>query len=270
MKKFPLLDSEQLPTMQELQDHFRENDFTTAQVMPLDTDHCDSDTVEQLAYLRSMMRGPWEDYSRALGMRPSDQFSNDNPLIALQNSTEDLVSTAVLKLIEDHPETVAAVLSQFDFSDPGIVEQADRMLDAAVRTTMQVMDYEKLLEVIKEAPAHEDFNPARQYSPSAIDFYRKWNHTRSKVSVVPLEATDENGDHIQAELIDTGTEVETAALLNQRLRDFWRSLDQDSQHLLQLKMDGLTTQEIAEELGLKTHSSVVKRLKKLREQFESM
>ena len=270
MKNFSLLDSDQLPTMQELKDHFRENDFTTAQVVPLDTEHCDSETVEQLKHIRSMMSGPWEDYSRELGMRPSSHFSDDNPLIALQNSTENLVSTAVLELMENHPETVTAILSQFDFSDPGIEEQADRMLNNAVRTTMQVMDYDKLLEAIKETPAHEDFNPARQYSQSSIDFYRKWNHTRSKVTVVPLETTDENGDPIVDELTDTNVSVEDTAVLNQKLRDFLLSLDEDSQHLLQLKMDGLTTQEIAEELGLKTHSSVVKRLKKLREQFESM
>lgn len=48
------------------------------------------------------------------------------------------------------------------------------------------------------------------------------------------------------------------------------AVDEDEQHLLQLKMNGMTTQDIAAELGLKTHSAVVKRLQKLRKKYDSM
>ena len=44
----------------------------------------------------------------------------------------------------------------------------------------------------------------------------------------------------------------------------------DDKEMLKLKMSGMTTQEIAGELGMKTHSAVVKRLQKLKKKFETI
>jgi len=46
-------------------------------------------------------------------------YGKDNPLIALQNNTEDLVVSAVVKIANDD-EVTDAILSQFDLTDPNI------------------------------------------------------------------------------------------------------------------------------------------------------
>ena len=47
----------------------------------------------------------------------------DNPLMALKNNVEDLVSDGVVKLIND-PDTAATILEQFDPEDENIGEKA--------------------------------------------------------------------------------------------------------------------------------------------------
>ena len=192
----------------------------------------------------------------------------------MRDNLENLVSTTVLELLTEKQDTAQRILEQFDFSDPDLEQKVDAFLHNAVGTTMQVMDYPRLVQVMKEISTYEDFNHYNKNNRPRIDFHRKWEHSRAKIKVTSLdemeEAVDEDGEPLYDPVADESVNVEEQAAHELKVRDFWASLNEDEQHLLQLKMDGMTTQDIAAELGLKTHSAVVKRLQKLKKKYDTM
>ena len=262
------------PTMEELREYFHENDFSAAKIMEFDYETLPAETVEMLEEIKQLMNKPWEEYAQEMGMRSSDHYGKEHPLIALRDNTENLVSSTVFKLLDENPESVEQILDQFDFADPEIHQKADSFLNTAVKTTMQVMDYEKLAQVIRELPTYEDFNHNKHFNQPEIDFHRKWYHTRTKTQVVSLDAmqetADEEGEPVETPLPDKNVDVEEEVISQLKVRAFWASLNDAEQALLNFKMQGLTTQDIAAELGLKTHSAVVKRLQKIRKKFDEL
>lgn len=243
------------------------NDFSAASVMDIDYETLSPEAVEALEYIKRLMREPWEQSAQERGLGAAKDFGKDNPLIALQGSMEDLVSGAVYKLLTEHPENAAVILSGFDFTDPDIDRKVDEMLHTAMGMTMDVMDYDKLVQVMKDIPTEEDFS-GRQSRPR-IDFFRKWNHSRTKTQIESLDAIAEKSEDNELPF-SSKDDVEAEAVGNIRIREFWMSLSDADKKLLELKMSGMTTQEIANELGLKTHSAVIKRLQKLKKKYKSI
>ncbi|MCM1062312.1 MAG: hypothetical protein NC452_18800 [Eubacterium sp.] len=171
------------------------------------------------------------------------------------------------KLLTEYPENSATILAQYDFTKPDIHRKADEILRTAVDTTMDTMDYAKLVEVMKQVPAEEDFS--KRQSRSRIDFFRRWNHSRTKTHMESLYAIAEKSEDNEFPF-QTKDNVEDEAIEHLRVREFWASLNDNDKELLELKMSDMTAQEIANELGLKTHSAVVKRLQKLKKKYESI
>lgn len=268
-----LLHLDRTPTLEELQEHFREHDFSAAAIRDIDYDTMPGEDVEALGYIKSLMDEHWDAHSREMGLSAPSNYGKDNPLIAMRDNLEDLVSTTVLELLTEKQDTAAKILEQY-FSDPELEQKVDAFLHNAVGTTMQVMDYPRLVQVMKEIPTYEDFNHYNKNNRPRIDFHRKWEHSRAKIKVTSLdemeEAVDDEGEPLYAPVADESVNVEEQAFSELKVREFWASLNEDEQHLLQLKMDGMTAQEIAAELGLKTHSAVVKRLQKLKKKYDDM
>lgn len=268
-----LLHLDRTPTLEELQEHFREHDFSAAAIRDIDYDTMPGDEVEFLEYVKGLMDEHWESHSQEMGLSSTNNYAKDNPLIAMRDNLEDLVSTTVLELLTEKQDTAQKILEQY-FSDPDLEQKVDAFLHNAVGTTMQVMDYPRLVQVMKEIPTYEDFNHYNKNNRPRIDFHRKWEHSRAKIKVTSLdemeEAVNEEGEPLYDPVADEPVNVEEQASHELKVREFWASLNEDEQHLLQMKMDGMTTQDIAAELGLKTHSAVVKRLQKLRKKYDSM
>lgn len=268
-----LLHLDRTPTLEELQEHFREHDFSAAAIRDIDYDTMPGDEVEFLEYVKGFMDEHWEAHSQEMGLSSTNNYGKENPLIAMRDNLEDLVSTTVLELLTEKQDTAAKILEQY-FSDPDLEQKVDAFLHNAVGTTMRVMDYPRLVQVIKEIPTYEDFNHYNKNNRPRIDFHRKWEHSRAKIKVTSLdeieEAVDDEGEPLYSPVADESVDVEEQAFSELKVREFWASLNEDEQKLLQLKMDGLTTQEIAAELGLKTHSAVVKRLQKLKKKYDDM
>ena len=268
-----LLHLDHTPTLEELQEHFREHDFSAAAIRDIDYDTMPGDEVEFLEYVKGFMDEHWEAHSQEMGLSSTNNYGKENPLIAMRDNLEDLVSTTVLELLTEKQDTAAKILEQY-FSDPDLEQKVDAFLHNAVGTTMQVMDYPRLVQVMKEIPTYEDFNHDNKNTRPRIDFHRKWEHSRAKIKVTSLdemeEAVDDEGESLYSPVADESVNVEEQAFSELKVREFWASLNEDEQHLLQLKMDGLTTQDIATELGLKTHSAVVKRLQKLKKKYDEI
>lgn len=259
-----LLDLDRIPTLEEMQKFFKDNDWSTAQLS--DPNNRDTETTEAILYIEKLMDEHFEPLSREKGLpKQSACYGKNNPLIALRNNTEDLVASEVAKLVDEQLDIMEQILGQFDFSDPDIDKKADDFLHNAVNTMLDVMNYEATADIVKKAPAHEDFsnlpnNHAKQ------DFEREYYKTRTKHPQVSLDALTENGDGSILPNPDYAA-IENAQNKKEAVCEFWETLNEDERKLLLYRMDGMTYEEISDKLNIKTHSAVLKRRRKIEEKF---
>lgn len=272
-KKKTLLDLDRVPTLEELRTYFRENDFSVAAYIDMDYDKLDSESVEMLEHIKGLMDEKWEPLSREMGLKSdSSYYGKDNPLIAMRDNMENLVAGGVMKLIIEKPDLVNEILASF-MDDPDVEKHAADFLNNAVKTAMQVMNYEEMAQAVQENAAYEDFNHDKFNNYRSKDFDRKWNHTRSKIETVSLNemesAVNDEGESTPMQVADKSVNVEDEVIANLTGDNFWESISEDDRILLRMRMGGKTQQEIADALGYKTHSAVTKRLQKLKEVFEN-
>jgi TusA-related sulfurtransferase len=149
-KKKTLLDLDRVPTLDELRAYFREeNDFSAAAYIDMDYDKLDSESVEMLEHIKGLMDEKWEPLSREMGLKSdSAYYGKDNPLIAMRDNMENLVAGGVMKLITEKPDLVNEILATF-MDDPDVEKHADDFLNNAVKTAMQVMNYEETAQLFR-------------------------------------------------------------------------------------------------------------------------
>ena len=272
-----LLNLGRVPTLDELREFFRKNDWSAATYKDIDYDKMDSDDTEGLEYIKALMDEHFEPLSREMGLKSdSGYFGKDNPLISMRDNLENLVATGVMKLSEEQPKRVEEILEHF-FTESALEnpeefhKNVDDMLHNAVKLTMQTMSYEEVAKVINESPAYEDFNHSKHNNYRSKDFDRKWNHTRSKISTESIEEMQEkafeDSEHQEEIIEDASTNIEEQVVAKLTEETFWNNISDDDKKILQMRMTGLSQKEIAEKLGYKTHSAITKRLQKLKEQF---
>lgn len=111
----------------------------------------------------------------------------------------------------------------------------------------------------------EDFD--YQKNRQKIDFYRKWYHSRTKISVESLaeikEKYVENTDGMEWDIPDDSVNVESVVLEPIAVNEFLDTLSETDMKILIMRMDDVTLEKIAEELGFKTHSAIHKRIRKI-------
>lgn len=250
-----LLNMNRLPTMEELKEQFKKNDWTTIQISDPAT-RTEEERAE-IAYVAAIMDKKFEELARQKG-RPSSAkyYGEDNPLIVLQRNTEDLVASAVVKIANDD-KLLDGVFSGFDFTDPDIEEKVDRMFHNAVDTVLDVMEYDKLAAIIHETSSEEDFNKNIENNFRHKDHIRRWEHTDAKVKVeLSGDPTASLKKHTQS--------VEKEAIDNVMLEQFTLSLDSIDRKIFNRIRIGYTQDEIAKELGFKDNGAVSKRYAKIK------
>ena len=114
MKK-DLLELDRLPTLDELKEFFKDNDWTSVKIDD-PAKRADEERAE-IVYAAKLLDKKFDELARKKGRNSAARYyGENNPLIALQNNTEDLVASAVVKILNDD-ELTDAILSRFDFSD---------------------------------------------------------------------------------------------------------------------------------------------------------
>ena len=110
-------------------------------------------------------------------------------------------------------------------------------------------------EVAHTAPTHEDFRAERNVD--SINFYNKWTHNKTKTGAMlsleneVLPETPYEEDHID----------------RMKIEAFYQTLNDTDETILRMRESRQPYEKIAEVLGYKNHSAVIKRLKKLRERW---
>ena len=126
------------------------------------------------------------------------------------------------------------------------------------------------IQVAEEFRCFEDFDFRNSWQKT--DFYRKWYHTRTKHPMISLEEfqeayADTHGGQ-EYEEPDPSQNVEETAVAQALVDQFKATLSEKDIQILELRMSGDTLEEIAEKLGYKNHSGVLKRIRKIGQAYE--
>ena len=146
-------------------------------------------------------------------------------------------------------------------------EEVDALFDKIVRRVIVEQNWQPVLDVMKEMPCPEDFEPVN--SRVRIDFLRDWYHTRSKkVQEVSLEQSFGDNDFGPMFFIpDASAHVEEHVFSKVFLESFLKTLSEKDRKLIDLRQAGFTWAEIAKRLGYASHSGVLKRVDSIMKRY---
>lgn len=190
------------------------------------------------------------------GYEPSWIFAHAAPYW-IQEMQEEKILPAAKELLKDGgvDETFGYV-SEEEISD---------LFSWLVPQTMAHHNMKAVIDTAKEFRCFEDFD--YRNSRQKIDFYRKWYHTRTKISVESLdeikEKYAENTDGMEWDIPDDSINVESTVLEPIAVSKFLDTLSETDRKILTMRMDDVTLEKIAEELGFKTHSAIHKRIRRI-------
>ncbi len=138
----------------------------------------------------------------------------------------------------------------------------------------QVAEEHRLLPIIDYVKKHrcfEDFQEDRE-SKYKTAFMDQWYHRRTKHPEVIISEIqgpfDEDEGQYTYELADPNSRFQEDAENEVMIESFLSRLNEKDKQILQLRLDNYTYEEIAEMLGYKTHSAVVKRIKRIGEAYQ--
>ena len=208
-----------------------------------------------------------------LGISPYlEIYSGYDPIWKLAHATPLWIETMIEeKIILSFTDAfkMYAYDKSFSFESKSAYEM-DIILKFAVMATVQKNNLGPLIECVKENRCWEDFD-ARD-SKQKTDFFRKWYHSRTAHPMISLEQYQEdyaernNGKEFD---IPDGTDVEDEAVTQELIDSFMKELTEKQKQILNLRLEGRTYEEIAEQVGYKTHSAVVKQMDKIGQKFET-
>lgn len=165
------------------------------------------------------------------------------------------------------PKSQEILKSSNVYEDLGYIseEEISETFTWLVPKIMAKHNMNEIIAVAAEYHRFEDFDYRK--SRQKIDFYRKWYHTRAKISVESLdeikEKYAENTDGMEWDIPDDNVNVESMVLEPIADSKFLDTLSETDRKILTMRMDDVTLEKIAEELGFKTHSAIHKRIRKI-------
>ena len=227
--------------------------------------------VESDLFLELMMDGyaclTWPYLGVAGDM---EAYSGYDPAYAIAHSCGIWVETMTnLGII---PTTNELLKNATPWEQWGYVPVAETQwtMRRVVRAAMHRYNLKALLDTVKQNRCAEDFDD--RYSTQKIDFIRKWYHTRTKHPQVSLEefqqAYAEEHNDTWWDVPDAQQDMEQMVVDCADAELFIQALDPKDLEILQLRSKGHSLEEIAEMLGYKTHSAVLKRIQKLGEKYQ--
>lgn len=152
---------------------------------------------------------------------------------------------------------------EIPFFDP---EDVKAVMGQVVRQTIEEQGWGPMLETVREMSCDEDFEPWD--TNVRKDFLRKWYHTRSKrVQTVSLEACMEDEDSGIHSLPDPAGDFTGQVEGEDFCQRFKATLSEKDMAILELRVEGYGYKEIADKLGYKNHSGVIKRMEAIKKRF---
>ena len=298
-----MLDSGAPITMESLQAQFRANDFSTM-VSRYNPSTASSEENSLYLKFKAQFLTAWnQQMGQLTKTKTLRNFSPDAPIRCLEESEEKLVAGTVMEILRKEDlaeqlidqvfvsmqEPMNAELEKYASVRGKIVPEltekefqqavdcfADEFLSRMMQLLLQVQNVPELTEFLSRNGAHEDFDEDVYKNHDKIDFYRRWDHLRTKVgemlSLTPaiLEELPSSVATIATDSVDMNFSVAETndELYLQLLNAFIASLKSETdRQIISLRADGKTQQEIAAALGFADHSAISKRLNRLKQDF---
>jgi len=143
-----------------------------------------------------------------------------------------------------------------------------KVMERIVKRAIVEENWQPILDAVKEMPCDEDFE--RWNTNVRIDFIRKWYRTRSKrVKTISLdECLEDDDEHGVLYVEDKSAYFEDNVIAEDFFQRFKARLSDKDLMILELRVMGFTYKDIAERLGYKNHSGVIKRITAITKEFE--
>ena len=150
------------------------------------------------------------------------------------------------------------------------MDAMDELLSNIVPAVMEKHNMQAAIDTAREYRCFEDFSKLKTRRKE--DFFRKWYHTRTRHPQISLEQFQEDYKEktdVDLEFEDPTVHIDASVTGKVQVEQFVATLDEKDRQILQLRMEGRTLEEIAEELGYQNHSGVLKRIRKIGRAYES-
>lgn len=147
------------------------------------------------------------------------------------------------------------------------MEYMSAVMRLAVQKVMVEGRYSEFFEVVKQHRCFEDYD--RRHSRVKIDFWRRWYHTRTKHPLTAsVDVIKSMGVEPLAMQTNAAHEFEEQIWSEYEVDRFLHLLSETDRRILLLRCDKRPLAEIAQRLGFKTHSAVLKRIRKVGKAYE--
>ena len=150
------------------------------------------------------------------------------------------------------------------------INDVDLILNTVVSNVLKEHNLNDVFETVRSMRCFEDFDD-RNSLPKK-QFFREWYHLRTKHPQISLEEFQdeycESHNGVDWDIEDTEYDLEETCLSGIELEEFLATLTQTDKLILEYRLIGCTYDDIAKKLGFKTHSAIIKRIKKIGRQYE--
>ena len=143
-------------------------------------------------------------------------------------------------------------------------------LEQTVPIAMGKNRLDDVVSMVRELRCPEDYDDRR--SNAKTDFFRRWYHTRTKHAEFSLDAWNEarwkQYETQGIDIPDTTEDMEGEVIAQVDAKRFLAQLTEKDKQILRLRLEGRTLENIAEQLGYRNHSGVLKRIQKIGEAYQ--
>ena len=273
---------------------FQKHDFTQEVYLPGGLENPEDEPERKYNPLENRVRSYMKRNLLALGFtRNINNFTEQHPANLLISADAQYISDEAVKILEDAEQTEAAIDQYMELFAPIIEYTAQSYCDAKGKTldelddsdvwrimdrvtsvsnielmnvVMQGQQFSAINEIAHDNLTHEDFG--KKFNFDSINFHEQWTRCDTVVQEMlsldaELEKEAENPD--APVTIEQGHEVDYVGQV--LINSFCETLNDIDATIFRMRMDGRTYAQIAEKLGYKNHSAVLKRVRKIAERW---
>ena len=273
---------------------FQKHDFTQEVYLPGGMENPEDEPERKHNPLENRVRSYMKRNLLALGFtRNINNFTEQHPANLLISADAQYISDNAVKILEDAEQTEAAIDQYMELFAPIIEYTAKSYCNAKGKTldelddsdvwrimdrvttvsnielmnvVMQGQQFSAINEIAHYNLTHEDFG--NKFNFDSINFHEQWTRCDTLVQEMlsldaELEKEAENPD--APVTIEQGHEVDYVGQV--LINSFCETLNDIDATIFRMRMDDRTYAQIAEKLGYKNHSAVLKRVRKIAERW---
>ena len=273
---------------------FQKHDFTQEVYLPGGMENPEDEPERKYNPLENRVRSYMKRNLLALGFtRNINNFTGQHPANLLISADAKYISDEAVKILEDAEQTEAAIDQYMELFAPIIEYTAKSYCNAKGKTldelddsdvwrimdrvtsvsnielmnvVMQGQQFSAINEIAHYNLTHEDFG--NKFNFDSINFHEQWTRCDTLVQEMlsldaELEKEAENPD--APVTIEQGHEVDYVGQV--LINSFCETLNDIDATIFRMRMDDHTYAQIAEKLGYKNHSAVLKRVRKIAERW---